>query len=916
LITTKTGASSSEPHATYTNNFSFQNVWKDLKMADVNGLKYTVHAAERVGVTTPVGAFYYVTRDSYEKAVAWKQKYGNSIGPDDPTVYGRDWYVLPGTSQKMGVRTYNPYDYMVKEWAPTQQHNLGVGMKSGKTSVNIGLGLLDQSGMMKPAKKDQFTRYNASLKISSDISKYVTLRASGLYSRRNKEYAYATNSTTADPWLYIYRWSPVYPFGMDENGDIIRSPHSEVASSNTASILTNYMNFSGGGTINITPNWKVDVDYTFTNNEEIWNRPGTRFTARDSWVAPTARNDAGGNPIYVNDQGQVVSSSDPGAIRAYDLTYQTYTGSGANPDHIRKDVSNLYTSTLNALTTYNLRLKQDHDFKFILGVNRVARTAESGWMQRTQLTNIANPQFDFAIGTQTSGGGKAWESQLGYFGRINYAFQNKYLLEGNLRYDGSSKFPSSLWWRWYPSVSAGWVASEETFFQPLRDVVSFLKIRGSWGSIGDQTVPNNLYIPRMTSSTSTWIGAPGTRVIALSTPASIDPNIQWQDIISKNLGVDIGLWNGKVNVNFDVFERQTKNMIVPFEGIPLTFGAGASPGNYGGLSTKGWELTVDFNHRFSNGLGINIRGNISDAKTTLTSFGSGTQVTGNYNGKDIGEIWGYRTERLYQYDDFELGPDGKPVLITLTAAESALYAGRQAYKLKTVDGKKPVYQVFLQNSSNFFFGPGDVKFVDLNGDGELNNGANSLDNHGDLTVIGNSNPRYEYGFRIGADYKGFDLSAFFQGVGSRQIWGQGFLAIPGFQSSDGAMPEAIAGNFWTPETPNAFYPAAYNNATSNTTNNMQVQDRYLLNMAYLRLKNLTLGYTLPQRITNKAKISSFRVYVALENFITWDKLGDLPIDPESISGFSMWNQGGYNLGRTASGVPGFKAASFGVQLNF
>ncbi|HRQ51561.1 MAG TPA: SusC/RagA family protein, partial [Agriterribacter sp.] len=162
----------------------------------------------------------------------------------------------------------------------------------------------------------------------------------------------------------------------------------------------------------------------------------------------------------------------------------------------------------------------------------------------------------------------------------------------------------------------------------------------------------------------------------------------------------------------------------------------------------------------------------------------------------------------------------------------------------------------------------------------------------------------------------FDISAFFQGVASRKIWGQGFLSIPGFQSSDGAMPEAIAGNYWTKETPDAFYPAAYNNAGSNAANNMQVQDRYLLNMAYMRLKNLTVGYSFPQTLLNKAHINTLRVYVALENFITWDHLGGLPIDPESISGYSMWNESNYNLGRTGTGVPAFKSFSAGLQLNF
>lgn len=932
LITTKTGSATDKPSITYSNNFSYQNVWKDLKMADVNGLKYTVDAAERIGVTTPTGAFYYVDRASYEKAAAWKEKYGSTIGPDDPTVFGRDWYVQ-GANQKMGVRTYNPYDYMVREWAPTQQHNLSIGGTSGKTSYNIGLGLLDQSGMLKPAKEDRFTRYNASFKITSEINKYLTIRGGAIYSRRNKQYAYTTSSTTADPWLYLYRWSSIYPLGKDENGDPIRSPESEIASANTANILLNYANVNLGTTVNILKNWKVDLDYTFTNQNEDWRRPGTRFTARNSWVAPKARLNASGAPIYVNDMGQVVSSTSPGAIAAYDLSMDMYTTPGSSPDHFARTATSFYSHTINALTTYNLKLKEDHDFKFIAGLNRVASTAEAQFGQITNLSDINNPQFSFGTGLQTvlptavslgliPGGirifapDKIWESQLGYFGRINYAYKNKYLLEGNIRYDGSSKFPEFLWWRWYPSFSAGWVASEEKFMAWTKPVLDQLKFRASWGSIGDQSVPNDLYLPIMPNGQVSWI-LNGARANYVGTPRAIAADIQWQDIVTTNFGVDATLLKNKLTASFDIFQRKTENMIVPTEGIPLTFGIASPQGNYGALNTKGWELTIDFNHRFQNGLGLNFKGNLSNAKTTLTAYGSGTQITSNYNGKDIGEIWGYRTDRLYQMDDFELDGSGKPILFTLTAAESKLNAGKQAYKLKPgPNGEKPVYQPFVQNSANFRFGPGDVKFKDVNGDGEISNGDGTLANPGDLEVIGNSNPRYEYGFRLGADFKGVDISAFFQGVGSRKIWGAGFLAIPGFNSADGAMPEAIASNYWTPQTPDAFYPAAYNNAASNTTNNMQVQDRYLLNMAYLRLKNLTVGYTFPSTLVKKAGISSLRVYTALENFFTWDHLGDLPIDPESVSGYSVWDQNNYNSGRTGTGIPAFKSVSFGVQLNF
>jgi TonB-linked SusC/RagA family outer membrane protein len=916
LITSKQGSESGKPQINYTNNFSFQNPSKKFEMGDVNALKYTIDAAERVGNTGVNGAFYYVDRASYEKAVKWKETYGNTIGPNDPTVFGRDWYVQ-GANQKMGVRTYDPYALMVEEWAPTQQQNISIGGTTGKTSYNIGLGLLDQSGMMKAAKVDQFTRYNASMRLTSQINDHLTVRAGAIYSRRNKEYAYVTTAAGADPWLYLYRWGPLYPLGNDENGDPIRSPASEAAAANTANILQNYMNINLGTTVNILKNWKVDFDYTFSNEEEMWKRPGTRFTARNSWSAPIARFDASGARVYVNDAGQVVSSTTPGAIAAFDLSPETYTAFGSTPDHIRRDAENFNSHTINALTTYSLQLNQDHDFKFIAGINRVTKNTESSWTQITGLTDIVNPQFNFGVGTVTGSGDKFWEAQLGYFGRINYAYKNKYLLEGNIRYDGSSKFTEDLWWRWYPSFSAGWVASEESFMQWTKPVLSMLKFRGSWGSIGDQSVPNNLYISTMGGGQSTWIGGTNTRVNFVGTPGAVSQYITWQDIVTTNFGVDASFLNNSLTLTGEVYQRNTDNMIIGAEGIPLTFGVGAPQGNYGAVQTRGWELAVNYNHQFKNGLGLNFRANISDAKTTLTEFGSTQIVTGNYVGKTIGEIWGYRTDRLYQMDDFELDASGKLQLITLTAAESKLNAGKQAYKLKTVNGQKPVYQPFVQTSANFRYGPGDVKFKDLNGDGEISNGINSLSDYGDLEKIGNTTPRYEYGFRLGADFKGFDFSAFFQGVGSRKIWGDGFLAIPGYNSADGAMPAAFVNDYWTPQNTGAFYPAAYNNGGSNVANNMQIQDRYLLNMAYLRLKNVTLGYSLPASLLKKVHVGSLRVYASLENFKTWDNLNGLPIDPEAININPIWEgTTTYNSGRTGTGIPTFKSVSFGVQLNF
>ncbi len=914
LITTKTGGTSEKVNVSYSNNLSFQNPSKKFEMGRVNALKYTVDAMERIGLTE-TGAFYRVTRESYEKAVEWENTYGGIIGSDDPTVYGRDWYVDPAfPTRKYGVRTYDPYDYMIRDWAPSQNHNISLNGNMGKTRFTSSFGLVDQSGMLKPGNSDQFRRYNGAVRVTSDLNKFITLRGGAMFSQRNKSYPYTTSSTTADPWLYMYRWSSLYPMGFNEDGNPIRSPWSENEFANEALMRRNYINLNAGATINIKSNWKVDIDYNFTNEDYNWRRNGTRFTAANSWVAAKQRFDAQGNPVYVNANGDVVNATDPGAIQAYDLSNDPYTANGANPDHIYMRSANENKSTLNAFTTYNLQLDEAHDFKFILGTNIIADHNDFHWSQKTNLLDISNPQFDLATGTQTTGGGEFWGAQLGYFGRINYAYKNKYLFEGNLRYDGSSTFSKDLQWRWFPSMSAGWVASEENFMQWSKPVLSQLKFRGSWGYIGNQAVNNSLYRSYMNVSEQTWI-ANGGRLFGVGSPALSVPDVTWEDLETLDFGLDARFFNNKFGVVFDWYKRTTNNLFSPLEGTTYTLGGQAPLGNYGTLETKGFEIAVDFNHRFANGLGINLRANLDDAKSRFYNYTSSRLTGSNYDGKVFGEIWGYETDRLYGYDDFVLDGNGAPQLVNLTADMTKYYTngGGKAYLLQ---GEDAVYQPRFQNSSNFFFGPGDVKFKDLNGDGEIDNGDGTIDNPGDMRIIGNSTPRYSYGFRLGADYKGFDFSVFFQGVGQRSVWGAGFLAIPGFNVSDGAMPAAFVDDYWTPDNQDAFYPAAFNNAGTANVNNMQVQSRYLLDMSYLRMKNITLGYSLPQSVLSPIKVNSLRVYIALENFLTWDKLNGLPIDPEAVGGFSMFDETNYNSGRIGVGTPTFKSASFGLQLNF
>lgn len=917
LITTKRGAKTESLTVTYSNNFSWQNVAKRMEMANIDGLEYSLLAAERVGATT-AGVFWKVDRTSFERAKQWKEQYGGSVSATDPLVYGRDWY-RQGSSN-MGVRTYDPYETMVREWSPAQTHNLSVNGRSGKTGYNIGLGYLEQNGMTKPAVHDDFKRYNASANVTTDINKYLSVRAGTIISDRTKRYP-GSAASTSDPWYYMYRWGSISPIGVQEDGVDLREPTAEIRNTKTSSIRNIYHNINLGATVNFTKNWDFKFDYTYANQQDITSRALVDFTARDAWAstaAPVLRTDAQGNQIYVNTAGEQVPAGTPDAMEAYQLSLITYNppgGVGNTQNHIYRKSRNTDEGIINAYSTYNLKLgkESEHVFKFMLGMNRVTKKYTDNWTQKTGLLDFNNPQFPLSTGTVTGSGEEYWESQLGYFGRINYAFKDRYLLEGNLRYDGSSKFPTNLQWRWFPSFSGGWIVTSEKFMEPVTPVLNFMKIRGSWGTVGDQSVPNNLYVPILTNYTTTWLSG-DTQFESFRTPLAVQSDITWQDIENLNIGVDFRFLKDKIGVSVDWFQRKTNNMIISGDALPYTFGTSVPQGNYGNLRTRGWEIAVDFNHRFSNGLSINGLATLSDASTYITRNADyqlpmeNRSIDGNFTGKRYGDIYGYKTDRLYQDADFERDAEGN--LVTTTVQVNGV--DKTVYKLK---GDNPVYQAKLE-AGTFKFGPGDVKYVDLNGDGAINDGTRTVGDMGDLTVIGNSTPRYEYGFRMGADFKGFDMSVFFQGVGKRDIWGAGPLAIAGFNSNDGAMPQAIAGDFWKEDRTDAFYPRAYNLSGSTNVYNMHPQSRYLLNMAYLRLKNLTFGYSLPASTLKKVYLTKARFYVSFENLLTFDNLRNLPIDPEAVNGYSMFNETNYNSGRTGAGIPTFKTASFGIQLSF
>jgi len=914
LVTTKKGAKTDMNRVTYSNNLSWQSPFKKIELAGIEGLEYTVDAHENMKAAGAAGGFWRVDRNSLEKIREWQQKYGGVVGNDDPVLYGRDWS-WDGT-QKFGYRLYDPVAAMVKDRPFSHLHNLGLNGKAGGTSYNFNVGYLGQQGMMKPAKHDDYRRYNATLNVSTKVNEAITMRGGLMYSEGTKRYPNSSNAAGfgADPWLYLFRWSRLFPIGVQENGKDIIDPATTAANSTDAINNKKYLNLNLGTSINLKKNWDIQADYSYSTQNNNLESSVIPFSGKTTWYGVESWKDADGNPIFVDESGLPV---DDGGFFAYQFPMTDYVLPSASNFSQFSYASRKHT--FNAYSTYNLNIDEDHQFKFMVGTNIVANNWKSHTSIQGGVFNSDNPNFSFVNGEMKVLGGRAWDSQVGFFGRLNYAFKDKYLVEANLRRDASSLFPDYMRWTWYPSFSGGWVLSKESFMGSLNPVLSFAKIRASWGRIGDQSIDNGLYLPEMATGQSKWINGNGSQFTYIGTPRLVGNGLTWQDIEHLNIGTDLRFFNNKFGVTAEWFQRKTNNMIVGGEDLPNTLGTDAPLVNGGNLRTRGWEVELDFNHRFENGLGLNLNANISDATSVITQGvdwktpWADRLLSNDFStGRRYGDVYGFVTDRLYQKDDFVYDANGQFVQTNI------VYQGTSK-KTNMLAGDNPVYQTYFEDGNQtLLISPGDVKFVDVNGDGYIDAGKNTNGNPGDRVVVGNITPRYSFGFRVGADWKGFDLAVFLQGVGSRKIWGAGQLAIPGYYAKEGAMPKAIAEDYWRADRTDAFYPRAWNLNGANEGYVMRAQSRYMLNMAYIRIKNITFGYTVPKVILDRIKLSNARVFVSLENMFTFDKLRGLPIDPETISGLSMLKDDGksnYNLGRTGTSNPTFKSASFGVQIS-
>ena len=492
------------------------------------------------------------------------------------------------------------------------------------------------------------------------------------------------------------------------------------------------------------------------------------------------------------------------------------------------------------------------------------------------LTN-AVPSVSTAVGSKTVADTLGHWATQSAFGRLAYNFDDKYLLEVNIRSDGSSRFQQGKRWGYFPSASAGWVVSKENFF-PLKKQIDFFKIRASYGSLGNQNVANYLYIPTMSTSLSNSLFA-GQQLWSVGAPNLTSVNLTWEKVSTMDFGVDIKLLQNRLSGTFDLYNALTTNLVGPGIALPAVLGTSVPLQNGGEVSTHGYELELNWRSKAGE-FYYEFGGSLSDNTSKVTAYNNPTKIlTTYYKGQTLGEIWGFKLAGLYQ-----------------SAADITAWGVDQSY----------IYGAW---------NPGDPKYVDLDGDKKITIGKNTATDHGDKKVIGNSTPRYLYSFNARGAWKGFDLSVFFQGIGQRELY---VTAMNNGNPFRGPAQGPFHAEVWRGQldywrdsssplgaNPNAFYPKPYSVFTGpNNKAYGYPTDRYLQNGAYLRLKNVQLGYTIPKRLTKKVKISNAKIYVSGENLLTFTKMRIF--DPES-SGGRQGNGKEYPLSQTYS---------LGLNINF
>ena len=847
----------------------------------------------RIGFTAPTTSTDYETRGYdhvYLTNLFWERyspgtKYANYSDDDmrelarrrddvveDPS---RPWVVI---TQENGRDVYNYYantdwyHVLYNDIKPTTNHMITMSGATGAVNYLVSGGYLYEQGMFKQ-DPDHFSRVNLRVKLGFDVTDW--LRIGSNLSYYNSSYFYpgqgGINNNFAKSTVHVLA---SYPAMNPDGTNIYTTKYNGYEAMDGLLMLLNSDHFNEDKVDNLSET----IDFTITPLK------GLRIKGDYTYALKYNR--------YLNRSVNGTYSKFPGEVQIKDDNSAFY-------DVLTESANTNIYQAYNLYGTYENSINDEHNYKVMAGVNYETRWikdlgAKGYNLYSTELNDQdlvgADPNDPDGRKRMETSGGQNELKTAGYFARINYDYKGRYLVELNARYDGSSRFLRGSRWVFSPSASLGWKFSEEDFFKPLKGWWDSGKLRVSYGQLGNQQL--SAYYPAIqTISTdgksSYLLGGANLPQATLSAPVS--SGLTWERSIQSNFGLDLAFLKNRLTVSAEAYIRDTKDMLTAGEPLPSVYGASVPQENTADLRTNGYEFTVSWrDSRTLAGKPFDYGASLvfSDYVSHITRFNNPDKLFAkNYwVGQTYGEIWGYHVDGLFATDE-----------------EAAAYTVDQS---KVNDA-----QIFptTTSSPNGLYA-GEMKFADLDGNGKIDKGAEKVGDSGDWQIIGNSQPRFNYGINLNASWNGIDLAVFFQGIGKmdwyppagfRSFW---FLYDRPYQTF---IPRDFLDDCWSPENPNGYYPRPHGYVSMSTSRPLGVNnDRYLQNIGYLRLKNLTLGYTLPENLTKRISVQKVRVYFTGENlFYIAPGLHGKYVDPEMAQ-----------TGGTGRVYPWQKSFNFGIDI--
>ncbi|MVN91822.1 SusC/RagA family TonB-linked outer membrane protein [Mucilaginibacter aquatilis] len=782
LITTKKGAKNAEPTLSYNNYFGFQ---KPTALPKYLGSPQYMELLNEARVNAGLNPTY--TPEQIEIA---------RNGSDPNFFANTDWI-----------------NEIFKNNAPQQNHNLNLSGGSNKTNYYLSYGYLKEGGFITGDVYGA-KRHTIRTRVTSTLFDRLDIDASIGYIDRAYSESNESTGAGAGPLSVAQYISPLVPVRFTNGswgyGGGSRNPLAVVTDGGYNDFSSQEITANIQTALHITKDFRLRAQYGLVRSNSLREI----FTKTIDYVSP------------VTDQ----------------VIYQTnFPNRFSNADYTRT------YQMVNARAEYEKTFVKKHYVKAFVGVQREEDINKNFDAYRTYFPtqDVANLSLGSAD-NQFNNGSADQDALQSVFGRVNYSFNQRYLFEGNFRFDASSKFIKELRWDNFLSASAGWVFSEESFFAPLRKIIDIGKIRVSYGSQGNDNISSSSYMKTYSAVATMPIGNTITSGFRESRIAN--PLLRWEAGTKQDIGIDLSMLNGRLGVTADYYINNTNGILLPVP-LPGVLGGAFPQQNAGKVQNKGWELSLTYRDKIDD-FTYNLSANLSDVKNKVVSLGGTIPTFGDQVrilNQPIDSFYGYVADRLAQESDFTVNPNN------------------------------PIATRYTPNfpfDSSFPMRPGDVIYKDLNGDGKI-----TAD--GDRQVIGNPIPRYTYAFTGNFGYKSFDLTIFLQGVGKASGYVNG-AARHAF-INDASSPQEFHLDRWTPTNTGASYPRlAYG-----FSYNQRLSTKWLEDASYFRVKNIQLGYTLPKSFTEKIRVSRLRVYASADNLFTATNFfyGYDPETPVTAGGF-------------------------------